>query len=573
MKGVTFLLLTTLAVTSAATGEVCEELTPAECGLRGNCSLCKNKFGGPDLCFSDKVTKKLPAQVFDCTAGQPLPALSLYKKPKSPCHGLNATECSLHATNCTLCEMTFTGSQICFNKTVAAKLPPQIFKCPVEPAPEPPMLGPNPIPEICEMLNATECALHAANCSLCKQSFTGIEMCFRNKIAAKLPPQFFNCTPAPEPAPVKAAALEAKPIPEICNMYNATECALHTANCTLCKDAFTGKQICFNSTIAAKLPPQIFQCPMEPAPEPALLTPNPIPEICEMYNATECALHAANCSLCKQSFSGVAMCFRNKIAAKLPPQFFNCTPAPEPAPVKAAAFEAKPIPEICSMYNATECALHTANCTLCKNAFTGKQICFNSTIAAKLPPQIFTCGAEPKHSKEAVGAAAGAAPLEVCEMFTPAQCMLHADTCSLCKHKFAGTQLCFSPAVAAKLPPLAALSLPLPPFVAELRLQVPPDSHHNQLGVLPTEIFACGATPAADDTFNSLASATSDNHDMCYVQDEVGCGATSGCVWCLSNKAPSGCYLQDKARRLPGSLFQCQFPTLLTASRKLLEQA
>ena len=39
-----------------------------------------------------------------------------------------------------------------------------------------------------------------------------------------------------------------------------------------------------------------------------------------MYNATECVLHAANCSLCKQSFSGVEMCFRNKIAAKLPPR-------------------------------------------------------------------------------------------------------------------------------------------------------------------------------------------------------------------------------------------------------------
>ena len=66
--------------------------------------------------------------------------------------------------------------------------------------------------------------------------------------------------------------------------------------------------------------------------------------------------------------------------------------------------------------------------------------------------------------------------------------------------------------------------------------------------MLPTEIFACGAAPkAADNTYHNLA--TRDNHDMCYVQDKPGCGATVGCVWCQSNKAPSGCYFEDKARR------------------------
>ena len=85
MKGVTIYLIATLAVASAATGEVCEHLAPAECGLRGgNCSLCKNKFGGPDLCFSDKVTKKLPAREsstkwlvsykhFDCRSSAAVP--------------------------------------------------------------------------------------------------------------------------------------------------------------------------------------------------------------------------------------------------------------------------------------------------------------------------------------------------------------------------------------------------------------------------------------------------------------------------------------------------------------------
>ncbi len=45
-----------------------------------------------------------------------------------------------------------------------------------------------------------------------------------------------------------------------------------------------------------------------------------LPEICEMFSPTECALHTANCSLCKEAFSGKELCFHHKIAAKLPPR-------------------------------------------------------------------------------------------------------------------------------------------------------------------------------------------------------------------------------------------------------------
>ncbi len=52
----------------------------------------------------------------------------------------------------------------------------------------------------------------------------------------------------------------------------------------------------------------------------------------------------------------------------------------------------------------------------------------------------------------ALAVAANAA--DICETYSPAECVLHADSCSLCKKGFGkGKELCFSYKVSAKLPP------------------------------------------------------------------------------------------------------------------------
>lgn len=131
----------------------------------------------------------------------------------------------------------------------------------------------------------------------------------------------------------------------------------------------------------------------------------------QMYNATECKLHA-NCSLCTNAFVGVPVCFELKIAKKLPPQIFKCDLPPEPPSAKAtatAAGDGEPaeltepallsaavaggasLPEKafdpCTGFNATECAAHAANCSLCGILFSKKQLCFSYNTTAKLPPR------------------------------------------------------------------------------------------------------------------------------------------------------------------------------------------
>lgn len=171
-------------------------------------------------------------------------------------------------------------------------------------------------------------------------------------------------------------------------------------------------------------------------------------------------------------------------------------------------------------------------------------------------------------------------------MYNASECMLHASNCSLCKLTFGGVELCLTYNVSQKLPPreygptlhcsraahahatLPGVLLrrrptcPRPPSVAELHPQVPCPQPAR---LLQTEIFNCTSPPAPD---HSLDSAM-ENHDACYVRDEATCSTAAGCVWCLASKAPSGCYFEDKARRLPASMFQCRFGTMLTSSRKL----
>ena len=76
---------------------------------------------------------------------------------------------------------------------------------------------------------------------------------------------------------------------------------------------------------------------------------------------------------------------------------------------------------------------------------------------------IFDCSGDDE-AVEAVGRRAGPAdaenkkkakpaPWEVCESFGPGKCDDNRDRCSLCKEKYSGTELCFRPHVAAKLPP------------------------------------------------------------------------------------------------------------------------
>jgi hypothetical protein len=80
-------------------------------------------------------------------------------------------------------------------------------------------------------------------------------------------------------------------------------------------------------------------------------------------------------------------------------EIFKCTPtppkpSPKPAPLTTTA-TGKVLPEICEMYGATECALHSTNCSLCKNALAGTELCFDNTIAAKLPPRKYSAQSGP----------------------------------------------------------------------------------------------------------------------------------------------------------------------------------
>ena len=43
--------------------------------------------------------------------------------------------------------------------------------------------------------------------------------------------------------------------------------------------------------------------------------------------------------------------------------------------------------------------------------------------------------------------------------------------------------------------------------------------------------------------------------------NESACAGEAGCVWCVSAAVPSSCYTEAEARRLPGAVFRCKFPS------------
>ena len=86
--------------------------------------------------------------------------------------------------------------------------------------------------------------------------------------ACLLPPPpavvVFDCTAVADEPELAVAAFdvepkpdtEAKPAPwEVCESYGPAECAAHDDRCSLCTNARDGSKLCFRQAIAAKLPP------------------------------------------------------------------------------------------------------------------------------------------------------------------------------------------------------------------------------------------------------------------------------------------------------------------------------
>ncbi len=75
---------------------------------------------------------------------------------------------------------------------------------------------------------------------------------------------------------------------------------------------------------ASLLPPFIFHCQLpsggaELAAEPES-KPQPAPwEVCESFGPARCKRNDDRCSLCTENASGLELCFRPSVAAKLPP--------------------------------------------------------------------------------------------------------------------------------------------------------------------------------------------------------------------------------------------------------------
>lgn len=315
----------------------------------------------------------------------------------------------------------------------------------------------------------------------------------------------FKCTPADDAATAVATKPEPPATWEVCEAYSKAECAAHEDRCSLCT-SLKGKALCFDPKTAAKLPPcecaegwsdtmgclgscaatlharhtpaacvpttpkvhpnlsprsktDIFHCTGgKGAGEGTVATQQADPpapwEVCEAWNATECADHEDSCSLCTD-LEGKQLCFEPFIAAKLPPFIFKCTGPPPPAPAAVAAV-AKPKPwAICEAYNATECADHEDSCSLCTTP-KGKQLCFDPSIAAKLPPSIFKCTGLPPPAPATASLVTmdGPRPWPACEKYDGDECEEHKSMCARCCTP-KGKPLCFDPFIAAKLPDCA----------------------------------------------------------------------------------------------------------------------
>ncbi|PSC73148.1 cathepsin H [Micractinium conductrix] len=454
----------------AEPGAACGALGLGKCAAQAGCVECE-RVDGWKLCFAEAAAAELSPYAYRCPNNDAEPALEAAAAaapkpaPWTMCESLSAANCTANPA-CSLCTMP-SGKPMCFNDKIAAKLPPAIFKCTKNAEPAEPALdaaaaaagAPKPAPwAVCDALAATNCTTNPA-CTLCTLP-SGKQHCFNDKSAAKLPPAIFKCSKDAELALEAAAAAAPKPAPwTVCESLSAANCTANPA-CSLCTMP-SSKPMCFNDKIAAKLPPAIFKCtknaePAEPALDAAAAAagaPKPAPwAVCDALAATNCTANPA-CTLCTLP-SGKQHCFNDKSAAKLPPAIFKCSKDAEPALEAAAAAAPKPAPwTVCESLSAANCTANPA-CSLCTMP-SGKLMCFNDKIAAKLPPAIFKCtkDAEPAEpAKPAVVAATAAAPgpaWEPCEALPAANC---TATCELCTLP-SGKHLCFNPKIAAKLPP------------------------------------------------------------------------------------------------------------------------
>ena len=68
-----------------------------------------------------------------------------------------------------------------------------------------------------------------------------------------------------------------------------------------------------------------------------------------------------------------------------------------------------------------------------------------------------------------------------------------------------------------------------------------------QAAKLPPSIFQCSPLQIEDPL-------------VCEpIGNQTSCDATAGCVWCKCAAVPSKCYDAVQAKKLPGSIFHCDF--------------